>query len=171
MKTKLALFLLLLTGSFGADAQVLSGSPKDLPATTTASVQTARPLVLINDTETAMGAFILKPEQIASVNVYKEESALAKFGNKAKQGAVVINLKKGLVLAGLEDIYRHFQVPQDQRQLQIAINDTLVPDKKLLLADIKLIDKIELKTQDVTAVNRISFNEDQPYINIVTSVQ
>lgn len=167
MKTRFTL-LLLLAGSLSATAQVLTPEPTVVKI---AVVQDPHPLVLVDSRQTTINDLIVAPEQIASVEVFKDQQAVRLFGSKAKAGAVIIKLKGDKPLARVQEVYNHFRVPQEQHKLKLAVNDQLVADKDLLLADLQLIEKVELKTQDVTAVNRFSFDEGAPYLNIVTVKQ
>lgn len=172
MKTTYILLLLLLkVGSLSLSAQVLPESPKARPEPVPLHLQKSDPFVMINSQETAMGAFIVAPEQIATVEVLKEQEAVMRFGDKAKEGAIIIKLKQDVPFARVQAVYDFFQIPQDQQQLKLTINDQLITNKELLLADMQLIEKLELKTQDVTATSRFSFDEDTPYLNIVTVQQ
>lgn len=140
-----------------------------MPAKTTyqASISMPQPFLLVGDEETASNALILNPDHIKSINVYKGPEATARFGSKAKDGAVVMTLKKDVSLARLAQVCAAFNVPEQQQNLPVAIDDKLVSKSKLL-ADLEEIDKVEVKKQDVTAPARFSFDEDAPYLNIVT---
>ncbi|MBF9251984.1 hypothetical protein I2I11_01630 [Pontibacter sp. 172403-2] len=143
---------------------------KLMPAQVTkqGSISLPQPLVLVGDEKTAMGALILDPNLIESINVYKGAEATAKFGDKAKDGAVLIALKNNMQLARMEQVYTAFKVPAQQQNLPVAINDKLVGNPELLLANLEEIRKVEVKKQDVTAPARFSFDEDALYLNIVT---
>lgn len=167
MKTRFTL-LLLLAGSLSTTAQVLPTEPTVVKH---AAVHDTQPLVLVNSLQTTTSGLLVAPEQIASVEVFKDQQAVKLYGSKAKAGVVVIKLKEEKQLARVQEVYDYFQVPQEQQKLKLAVNDQLVSDKALLLADLQHIEKVELKTQDVTAVNRFSFDEDAPYLNIVTVKQ
>ncbi|WP_347158342.1 hypothetical protein [Pontibacter chitinilyticus] len=156
-----ALFCILAPG---AEAQQL------MPATVTmqASLQLPQPYLLINSQETAMSAFVLNPDHIQSIEVFKGPAAVDKYGDKAKAGAVVMTLKEDVKLARLEQVYAAFNVPEQQRSLKLAIDDKPVSDPELLLANLPDIARVEVKQQDLTAPARFSFDPDAPYLNIVT---
>jgi hypothetical protein len=52
------------------------------------------PLLLINGVETNFSLKELNPAEIESINVYKDISATEKFGEKGKNGAIEVTLKK-----------------------------------------------------------------------------
>ncbi|MFD2514614.1 hypothetical protein ACFSRY_12125 [Pontibacter locisalis] len=172
MKACFTLLLLLVAGSnIIANAQVLPEHPNAKPAPIQKDLHVVKPYVTINAQETAMGAFIVEPDQIASVEVIKEQDAVKQFGDKAREGAVIIRLRESVSLVRVQEVYDFFQVSPDHQQLKLTINDQLVSDKEKLLADLQQIEKLELKKQDVTAVKRNSFDEEAPYLNIVTVKQ
>jgi TonB-dependent SusC/RagA subfamily outer membrane receptor len=53
------------------------------------------PLYIVNDKEVSKDKFIkMKPKNIESVTVLKDESAIEKYGDKAKNGVIIIKTKK-----------------------------------------------------------------------------
>ena len=112
-----------------------------MPAQVTkqASISQPQPLVLVGDKKTATGALILNPNLIESINVYKGPEATTKFGDKAKDGAILIALKSDVALARLQQLYTAFKVPAQQQNLPVAINDKLVGNPELLLANLEEI--------------------------------
>ncbi|WP_162052908.1 hypothetical protein [Pontibacter pamirensis] len=126
----------------------------------------ARPLVIIGSQETAYDALILDPDKIQHLNVYKGEKALEKFGDKGKEGVVVMTLKKEITLARLPEIFEQFHVSEKGQKLTVAIDGKHVSEPELLLADLRQIKKVEVKPFDVTAPSRWTF--DEKYLNIVT---
>ncbi|WP_242927844.1 hypothetical protein [Pontibacter vulgaris] len=133
-------------------------------------VEKPDPLVLVGTQETRMPALILNPERIKSMDVLKA-GAEAKYGKKAKNGAVIISLKEQTNLARLEQIYAKYTIPKTQQTLRVAIDGKLVPEKEMILADLRDISKIEIRKQDVTDPARWGFNEDELYLHITTSIE
>jgi len=165
MRTYLTIVLLFVT-CLATQAQEL----QLMPAKTAkqASINMPQPYMLAGDAETVKGALILDPQHIQSINVYKGSQATDKFGSKAKDGAIVIALKSNVALVRLAQVYTAFKIPAQQQDLPVAINDKLVGKPELLLANLEEINKVEVKKQDVSAPVRFSFDEDAPYLNIVT---
>ncbi|WP_242916265.1 hypothetical protein [Pontibacter liquoris] len=141
-----------------------------MPATITkqVSITQPRPYLLVGSEEGAMNALVLHPDHIQRMDVLKGPVAIAKYGDKAKAGAVVMTLKNDTKLARLQEVYAAFKVPAQQQNLKIAIDDKLVSKPELLLAYLPDIARVEVKQQDVTAPARFSFDPDEPYLNIVT---
>lgn len=128
-----------------------------------------QPLVLVNNQETMLSALILNDNDVKSLNVLKGNEAVERFGQKAADGAILMNLKQDLPLVRLEEVSRAFKVPAQQQKLTLAINGKHVKDPTLLLADLRQIEKVEVTDFDVTSPSRWSF--DEKYLNIVTKPQ
>lgn len=157
-------FIALLTLTcccFAANAQTPSKS--ELKVTTKAT-QAANPLVLINEQQTAMGAFILEPDKIERVDVLKDQKATAKYGDKAKEGAVIITLKEQVELSRLPEVYAHFEVPAAQQQLKVAIDGRMLEKPELLLVELASIKDVEVGT----AENPFAAGGEEKYLNLVT---
>ncbi|WP_276499011.1 hypothetical protein [Pontibacter litorisediminis] len=157
-----ALFVLSL--SIHAQAQVFEPVAKEGLIV----IEKPQPLVLVNEQQTTTSALILNPNDIKNVEVVKGTQALERFGEKATDGAVLIDLKQDLPLARVEEVYKAFSVPHEQQQLTIAINGNHVKDPALLLADLCQIEQVELADFE-TAPSRWSY--DAQYLNIVTKPQ
>ena len=128
-----------------------------------------QPLVLVNNQETMLSAIILNDNDVKSLNVLKGNEAVERFGQKAADGAILMNLKQDLPLVRLEEVYKAFKIPAQQQKLTLAINGKHVKDPTLLLADLRQIEKVEVTDFDVTSPSRWSFEEQ--YLNIVTKPQ
>ncbi|PRY13714.1 hypothetical protein CLV24_10584 [Pontibacter ummariensis] len=134
------------------------------------SVSSPSPLMLIEGQETASNAIILDRNSIESIRVYKGEDAVSQFGEKGKDGVIILSLKEEVPLVRLEQVYMHFKVSPKQQRLKVAVDDRLVANPELVLADLRKIEKVEVKQQAVTAPARWSFVPDEHYLNIVTSL-
>ncbi|TPE44086.1 hypothetical protein [Pontibacter mangrovi] len=132
------------------------------------TLEQPQPLVLVNNQETATYALILNPDDIENVKVVKGENALNRFGEKATDGAVIIDLKEELPLVRLKEVYKAFKVPKKQQKLTLAINGKHVEDTALLLADLRQVEKVEVADFSM-ASSRWSF--DEQYLNIITKAQ
>ncbi len=75
-------------GKNGAVVIALKGvlKPEEYPA--------GKPLILVNGLATSANINEINPEDIKSIDVYKGESALTKYGDLAKNGAIEITLKE-----------------------------------------------------------------------------
>lgn len=132
-------------------------------------VQSPQPYYQVNGQQIAQPSLaLLSPEAIESVEVLKSENATSRFGEKAKDGAVLIHTKPTAKLASLQDIYTHFRIPAAQQNLKVIINNQLVKDKALILADLSEIARVEVVKQEVTAPVRWSLNEEEEFLHITS---
>jgi hypothetical protein len=157
--------MLVLGLSFSAQAQ------QPAPSMQNAAIiyDQPRPLVLVNEQETTTNAIILNPGDIDAVEVVKGANALERYGEKGKDGVIIMNLKQDLPLVRLQEVYKAFAVPEQQQQLTLAINGKHVKDPALLLADLRQIKKVEVADFEVASPTRWSF--DEQYLNIITKPQ
>lgn len=153
--------LILFACSFAAHAQTPASAEQNIIVSQT---QAGNPLVLVNEQQTAMGAFILEPDKIEKVDVLKGEKATAKYGDKAKEGAVIITLKERAELIRLPKVYTHFKVPAAQQQLKVAINGKIVQKPDLLLVELASVKAVEV----ATANNPFAEGGEEKYLNLVT---
>jgi hypothetical protein len=133
------------------------------------SVIEAKPYVLANNLPTSRLALIVNRHSIKSMDVYKGQEAIAKFGEKAKEGAIVITMNPNVQLVRIKEIYRHFNVPAQQRGLKVCINNQLINNADLILADLKEVIKVDVIQQDITAPYRWSLDENEQFLNIITA--
>ncbi len=165
MKQYLLTGLLALASALAVQAQQFEPIKK----TALLVEEKPQPLVLVNNQETILGALILNDNDVKSLNVLKGNEAVERFGQKAADGAILMNLKQQLPLVRLEEGYKAFKIPAQQQKLTLAINGKHVKDPALLLADLRQIEKVEVTDFDVTSPSRWSF--DEQYLNIVTKLQ
>ncbi len=140
----------------------------DPALTKTASIITPKPLVLVDNQETDKAALILHSSRIKSIDVLKTDAS-AKYGKKAKDGVVILTLKEPSQLVRMEQIYSKYKISEDHRKLRVLIDGALIPDKKIILADLRDVSKVEVKKQEPTATTRWSFNEDELFLQIFSN--
>ena len=153
--------LLLFACSFAANAQTPASAEQNIVVSHT---QAGNPLVMVNEQQTAMGTFILEPDKIKSIDVLKGQKATEKYGDKAKEGAVIITLKEQVELIRLPKVYTHFEVPAAQQQLKVAINGKIVQKPELLLVELASVKDVEV----ATAKNPFAEGGEEKYLNLVT---
>ncbi|WP_299703158.1 hypothetical protein [uncultured Pontibacter sp.] len=164
-------FTLLLAGcSLSASAQQELIHPKERQHDVV--MQEPQPYIQINGQQINKTTLaLLSPDNIASIEVLKDANATTKFGEKAKDGAILIKTNPATKLAKLQDIYTHFGIPAAQQQLQVVINNQLVKDTGLILANLDQIEKVEVVKQEITAPVRWSLNEDEEFLHIIAKPQ
>jgi hypothetical protein len=135
-------------------------------------VQSPQPYIEINGRQIAQPSLaLIAAKHIDSAEVLKNENATTKFGEKAKDGAVLITSKAMAELLTIQDIYTLFSIPAAQQQLRVVINNQLVKDTSLILANLDQIEKVEVTKQDITAPVRWSLNEEEEFLHIISKPQ
>ncbi|KAA3440660.1 hypothetical protein [Rufibacter hautae] len=132
-----------------------------------ASVQMHEPLLLLGSQETDYASLVVDPKEIVIVKAYRDSAILASMGPAASSGVYLIKLKNKKTLLKLEDVLDYFQVPQEQRHLRILLNKQPL-NRSRFLADVKRIIKIDVMTQDKISLYRLSWDENEQFLNIVT---
>lgn len=114
---------------------------------------------------------LIAAKHIESAEVLKHEKATDKFGEKARDGAVLIKAKSTAEWSTLQDIYTQYGIPAAQQNLRVVINNQLVKDTSLILANLEQIKKVEIVKQDITAPVRWSLNDEEEFLHITSKPQ
>lgn len=160
MKHLLTLFAFIFC--FGTQAQ--SSNPAELIISTRSPVSSSNPLVVINGEQTAMGAYVLEPEKIKHIEVLKGQQATDKYGESAREGAVIITLKEQPELVRLAQVYAHLDIPVKQQKLKVAIDGNMVQKPELLLIALSSIKKAEV----TKAENPFASGGKEKFLNLIT---
>ncbi|MHC2990988.1 hypothetical protein OB13_05095 [Pontibacter sp. HJ8] len=173
MKLSKLITTLLLTGcGLQAFAQQQLIHPKEHHKQAVVARNENQPYIQVNGQQTVQPSLILfSPETIESVEVHKDANATNKFGKKAKDSAILIQTKPGVTLARLQDIYTHFAIPSAQQNLKVVINSKLIRDTNLILADLNMIEHVQVVKQEVTAPVRWSLNDEEEFLHIIPKKQ
>jgi hypothetical protein len=131
------------------------------------SVSMGGPLVLLGSQETDFSSLLVNPRDINVVKIYQDTAILAPMGRKARYGVVLIELKSKKTLLKLDDVLDYFKVTPAQRQMKVLVNRRPV-NKDRFLADVTQIEKLEVITQDKISATRLSWDENEQFLNIVT---
>ncbi|WP_101446709.1 hypothetical protein [Pontibacter ramchanderi] len=135
-------------------------------------VSQPQPYVEVDGRQVAQASLpLIAAVHIDSAEVLKKEKAIERFGDKAKDGAVILHVKPTTELATLQDIYTQFRIPADQQNLKVIINNRLVKDTSLILANLEQIEKVEVVKQDIAAPVRWSLNDEEEFLHITSRPQ
>jgi hypothetical protein len=120
-------------------------------------------ILATNDTKN----FILHPTTIANIHFVKAIDAIHRFGEKAKYGAFIFELKEGTALFDLPELFSYFSIKTKDRALPICLNDDFIAEPSKIYADILAIKKMKV------IEGRYWFYTSQiehptKYINIIT---
>lgn len=126
-----------------------------------------QPLIIVNSFMTDFKHLLLKPDNIISMDVLKNERVIAAYGDKAKNGVIVIHIKKHTEIFRLTDIFEHYQIPDTDRKLKVCIDNVQVSDSSLLVIDKADIATVEVIT-DICWVTPQVPGPEERYINIAS---
>lgn len=135
-------------------------------------VQQPQPYIEVDGKQVAQASLVLiTARHIESAEVLKDEKAIEKFGDKAKDGAILLKTDPKAKWVTIQDIYTHYRIPATQQYLRVIINNQLVKDTSLILANLEQIEKVEVKKQDITAPVRWSLNDEEEFLYITSKPQ
>jgi len=123
---------------------------------------TVHPLVLVNGFETDIESVSVDPNNIDEINVLKNTSAVNKFGDKGKEGAIVITLKPGTQLYTISD----FVDPSkdlNKKVKKVQLNGKILVDFNKLLIDKTALTKSTIAA-DEKSVNDCALDSEETLI-------
>lgn len=126
------------------------------------------PFTLVDTFVTEMKYVVLSNDKIESVHVLKDSFAIAIYGNKAKNGAVIIKTKPNTVLLNMHNIISKYKISETDRKLRVCINKSIVRQPELILVDADEILHVAVTTEK-NWTNAEDANSDESVINITTS--
>lgn len=138
------LFASLVCGpAFAQNAPQLPAQPTTIRIHyATPTTDSAKPLVVVDTFVTQLQYLVLEPSNIESINVLKDKTAIMKWGDKGRNGVIVITPKPNTRILTINGLYDHFAVPAGQRTLRVCINEKPVDHPELILVDLTAIDGI-----------------------------
>jgi hypothetical protein len=133
---------------------------------TSSSDSIKHPLVFVDSFPTSLKGLIMDPQNIKSINVYKDTAAVNRYGKQARDGAILIQTKDQVSLLRLSGLYKKFNIPDSLTHYRVCINDVLVDDPRHILADIAQVSSIHT----FTSVDRTDLNhpKSETLINIIS---
>jgi len=93
------------------------------------------PLILVDTFATDLKYLVLDADKIASVNVFKDSVATNLYGPGGKNGVVIIRTKEQINFLRLNALFDKYELPDSLRKLRICIDEILVTQPGLILAD------------------------------------
>lgn len=109
--------------------QLNEGSAQQTKATAKA------PLVLVDTFMTDLKCLLLAPQKIESIDVYKDTSAIKLYGDKGRNGVVVVHTKGEVSLLRLKGLFDRYDFPDSLRNYRVCINGVIVDKPELILVD------------------------------------
>lgn len=137
----------------------------------TNSPLTTHPLVLVDGFETDMESMVLSPNNIEAITILKDQGATDKYGEKAKDGAIIITTKPGTRFKKITDFVdasKNLNKSISKIELNgktIANADHLLIDNSALIntmisADLKVDDNCNMTSVDMLVIST-NFPEDR----------
>ncbi|MGV3541516.1 MAG: hypothetical protein ACO1OQ_16990 [Rufibacter sp.] len=171
MKRLPLLFIGCLLDSF-CFAQALPGARQPKPRFSQRIISfqapTSEPILVIGSQETSLGSLVVHPQDLAIKEMYRDSVLLSALPGRGKNGIIVGELKSKRPLFRLDHVLELFNVPEEKRSLKVLVNQQPV-NPALFLADVQQIEKVEVTKQDPTKPMRLSFDEQEEFLNIVTA--
>jgi TonB-dependent SusC/RagA subfamily outer membrane receptor len=143
-----------------ADAQVRRRVPQNLSTE-------QQPLVIVNSIETELSNIWLSPDKIKAMKVLKDSSATAIYGDRGKNGVLIIETKPSIELLKLATLLDLFNISEKDKTLKICKDKVLIQNPERILADKSEIVKIEVIT-DTYWVTPLIVGSEERFINIET---
>jgi TonB-dependent SusC/RagA subfamily outer membrane receptor len=96
----------------------------------------SKPLVFVDGFETDFESSVINPENIQSIDVLKNKMATDQYGEKGKNGVILIKTKKGTEFTYIID-YINLPGGANSSITKIELNGVVLKDMKKLLLDKK----------------------------------
>ena len=131
---------------------------------------TKMPLVFVDTFRTTMKHLVINPDQIKSINIFKDSAAISKFGEAGKNGTIVIYPKDNTTFLRVDKILNEYNISNEEKKLRICINKTLMENPQLILIEKSEIERVEITT-DRHWTKIEDANSGEKFINIVIRVK
>jgi hypothetical protein len=164
---KKTLFLLVgvaVIGSSQSFSQSIVNESHPTKALFGVTVPIVHPLVLVDGFETDMQSMAVDPNNIESISILKNGSAIELYGDKAKDGAILIKMKAGsqfYTITDFVDPSKNLNKTVTKIQLngkwlinmnKLLVDKTALPPN-LVSADGKTVDICSLSPDDTLVIN------------------
>ena len=134
----------------------------------TTRIDTSRkPMVLVRKFVTDFDHFVLDPKEIKSIEVLKDSTALSKYGDAAKFGAIIIYPKPRVKFLRIDKILTKYKLSDEDKELRICINKAIIRNPQMILIEQSQIESVEVTT-DRQGINNHDANSGEKFINIIT---
>ncbi|HYH16948.1 MAG TPA: hypothetical protein VD794_17065 [Flavisolibacter sp.] len=127
-----------------------------------------RPYVLVDSFTTDIKHMVIKSDHIKAISVLKGSEATNVFGDKGRNGVIMITTKPNTTLLRFNQILDKYNIAQADRKLRVCIDQTLINKPELILADETMITAVEI-TQERRWMHAEDANSTELFINIKTN--
>lgn len=129
-----------------------------------------QPLVLVDTFKTYRPYFVIDAAKLESVTIFKDSSAMTKFGVAARHGVLYIKTKGKPHLLRVDDIIRRYAVSSHDSKLRVCIDKILVKEPQFILIEASEIQDVHVTTDRYWNLLE-DRNSGERFINIVTRGQ
>lgn len=126
-----------------------------------------KPMLLVGKLITDFDHLVLDPIEFKSISVLKDSTALSKYGDAAKFGAIIIYPKPRVKLLQVDKILAKYNLSDEDKKLRICINKAIIRNPQMILIEQSQIERLEVTT-DTHGNNNHDANTGEKFINIVT---
>jgi hypothetical protein len=133
-QTLLLLVAVLLLASARVSSQTIVNEARPVKSICTVSYQPVHPLVVVDDFETDMESMSLDPKNIESITILKNGPSTKKYGDKAKDGVIVITTKPNIQFFKITDFIDPSK-DLNKNVSRIQLNGKILMDMSKLLID------------------------------------
>jgi len=131
---------------------------------------TRTPLVLVDTFKTDINHLVLDQDKIVSINILKNSTAISKFGDAGKFGAIIIQPKTDAKFLRVDQILDNYKLSNEDKKLRVCVNKTLMRDPQLILIENSEIESVKVTT-DRHWINTEDANSGEKFINITTKTK
>src|SRR5215203_3931028 len=107
---------------------------------------TRMPLVFVDTFRTTMNHLVISPDHIKSIDIFKDSTAISKFGEVGKYGTIIIYSKDHTTLLRVDKILNEYNISNEEKKLRICINKSLMENPQLILIEKSEIERVEVTT-------------------------
>jgi TonB-dependent SusC/RagA subfamily outer membrane receptor len=125
-----------------------------------------QPLVFIDSVESDLNILWINPDDIKSIDILKDSTAVAKYGEKAKNGVIIIRTKRDIEMIKLSELITQYSMSIKDKNLKVCKDKILVEDPDKILVSRSDIAKVEVITDNYWHTPLIAGPEEK-FINIV----
>lgn len=129
-----------------------------------------KPMLLVGKLITDFDHLVLDTKEIKSISVLNDSTALSKYGDAAKFGAIIIYPKPRVKFLRVDKILTKYKLSNEDKKLSICINKAIIRNPQLILIEQSQIERVEVTT-DTQGNNNHDANSGEKFINIITRIK
>lgn len=107
---------------------------------------------------------IIKPEDIESINVFKDSASVKEYGQKAKNGVVFFKTKKVLKTQTLDELLAKFKI--NDKNLPVFIDSVITNNPAMYYFDPEVVKSVSIETEKKTGMRYVSISTLFPVLRL-----